>query len=101
VELFSWNEFIAYNRPALKTCAANTGASILGVKSGANGPVVWQSQMSTDDNIRRLGRLPVRRDIALGVEEDLVVVGLFERGPEEALRPCARCAVRPGRGSRD
>ncbi|HEX3070704.1 MAG TPA: hypothetical protein VHX14_19200, partial [Thermoanaerobaculia bacterium] len=56
VDIFSWNEFIAYNWPASKTCSADLTRSIVQVKSGANGPLVWQSQMSTDDLFVASGR---------------------------------------------
>ena len=56
VDIFSWNEFIAYNWPASKTCSADLTRSIAQVKSGANGPLVWQAQMSTDDLFVASGR---------------------------------------------
>jgi hypothetical protein len=56
VDVFSWNEFIAYNWPASKTCSADLTKSIVQVKSGANGPLVWQSQESTDDIFVSSGR---------------------------------------------
>lgn len=50
VDVFSWNEFIAWNWPAAGTgCTVDKTKSILGVKGGANGPVVWQTQMETKD----------------------------------------------------
>jgi hypothetical protein len=49
VDIFSWNEFIALNWPATTACAANPAKSILAIKSGDQGPVVWQTQMSSDD----------------------------------------------------
>ena len=49
VDIFSWNEFIALNWPATSTCAADTGKTILDVKSGTQGPLVWQTQMTSDD----------------------------------------------------
>lgn len=49
VDIFSWNEFIALNWPATSTCMADTTKSILDVKSGTQGPLLWQTQMSSDD----------------------------------------------------
>ncbi len=49
VDIFSWNEFIALNWPATSTCMADTTKSILGITSTNQGPVVWQTQMSSDD----------------------------------------------------
>ena len=49
VDVFSWNEFIAFNWPATQNCMPDTGKSILGIQSGAQGPVVWQTQMSSED----------------------------------------------------
>jgi hypothetical protein len=49
VDIFSWNEFIALNWPATTACAPDTTKSILGIRCGSQGPVVWQSQMSSDD----------------------------------------------------
>ena len=49
VDVFSWNEFIAFNWPATANCAADTKKSILDITSGKQGPVVWQTQMSSDD----------------------------------------------------
>jgi hypothetical protein len=58
VDVYSWNEFIAYNWPATQSCKADQTKSILGVKSGANGPVLWQAQMSTDDVFVAKGQHP-------------------------------------------
>jgi hypothetical protein len=58
VDVFSWNEFVALNWPATSSCAANPGKSILDVKSGAQGPVVWQTQMSSDDVFVPPGKTP-------------------------------------------
>ncbi|MFZ0846242.1 MAG: hypothetical protein WAM62_10650 [Pseudolabrys sp.] len=49
VDIFSWNEFIALNWPATTACAADQAKSILSVKSGDQGPVVWQTLMTSDD----------------------------------------------------
>lgn len=49
VDIFSWNEFIALNWPATPTCMADTTKSILNITSKNQGPVVWQTQMSSDD----------------------------------------------------
>lgn len=49
VDIFSWNEFIALNWPATMNCTADTTKSILNVKSGNDGPVVWQTFMSSDN----------------------------------------------------
>ena len=40
IDIFSWNEFIAYNWPATQSCSADQTKSILNVRSGANGPLV-------------------------------------------------------------
>jgi hypothetical protein len=58
VDVFSWNEFVAFNWPASANCTANTSKSILSVKSGAQGPVVWQTQMSADDVFVAPGQTP-------------------------------------------
>ena len=58
VDIFSWNEFIALNWPATSACTANTAQSILNVKSGKQGPVVWQTQMSSDDVFVAPGKTP-------------------------------------------
>lgn len=49
VDVFSWNEFIALNWPATTACTADTTKSILDIKKGNQGPVVWQTLMSSDD----------------------------------------------------
>jgi hypothetical protein len=49
VDVFSWNEFIAFNWPATSACTADTKRSILSIKNGNQGPVVWQTMMSSDD----------------------------------------------------
>jgi hypothetical protein len=49
VDIFSWNEFIAFNWPATQACVPDTTKSILDIKPGNQGPVVWQTQMSSDD----------------------------------------------------
>ncbi|HJW93675.1 MAG TPA: hypothetical protein VJ901_08660 [Thermoanaerobaculia bacterium] len=50
VDIFSWNEFIALNWPAANNCTADTGKSILNITGGSTqGPVVWQTLMSSDD----------------------------------------------------
>jgi hypothetical protein len=49
VDIFSWNEFVALNWPATNACAPDTGRSILNVKGYQDGPVVWQTQMSSED----------------------------------------------------
>ncbi len=58
VDIFSWNEFIAFNWPATQTCMADTTKSILGIKKGNQGPVVWQTQMSSDDVFVASGQNP-------------------------------------------
>ena len=58
IDIFSWNEFIAYNWPATQSCSADQTKSILNVRSGANGPLVWQAQMSTDDVFVAKGQRP-------------------------------------------
>jgi hypothetical protein len=57
-DVFSWNEFIALNWPATSSCTANPGKSILDVKNGAQGPVVWQTQASSDDVFVPPGKSP-------------------------------------------
>src|SRR5947209_14201217 len=49
VDIFSWNEFIALNWPATTACAADTTNSILNIKKSNQGPVVWQTFMSSDN----------------------------------------------------
>jgi hypothetical protein len=58
VDVFSWNEFLRWNWPATKGCAPDTTKSILGVRSGADGPVLWQTQMQTDDLFVDPGKTP-------------------------------------------
>jgi hypothetical protein len=58
VDVFSWNEFIAVNWPATQTCDPDTTKSILDVKSGSQGPVVWQTQMTADDLFVAPGQNP-------------------------------------------
>ena len=49
VDAFSWNLFLAMNWPAnTATCEADTGKSILDVKSGDGTYVVWQTYMAAD-----------------------------------------------------
>lgn len=48
VDVFSWNEFIALNWPATTSCTADTTKSILDIKGNNQGPVVWQTYMSSD-----------------------------------------------------
>lgn len=59
-DVFSWNEFIALNWPAATNCTANTGKTILNVKSGADGPVVWETQMASDDVFVAPNLMPVK-----------------------------------------
>lgn len=59
VDIFSWNEFIAFNWPATQTCMADTTKSILEIKKGDQGPVVWQTQMTSDDVFVASGQNPV------------------------------------------
>jgi hypothetical protein len=49
VDIFGWNEFIALNWPATTGCTADTTNSILNIKQGNQGPVVWQTLMSSDN----------------------------------------------------
>jgi len=58
VDIFSWNEFIAFNWPATPTCMADTTKTILNIKLLNQGPVVWQTQMSSDDVFVASGRSP-------------------------------------------
>jgi hypothetical protein len=58
VDIFSWNEFIAFNWPATPTCMADTKKSILNIKLLNQGPVVWQTQMDSDDVFVASGQSP-------------------------------------------
>ena len=58
VDIFSWNEFIAFNWPATQTCMPDTTKSILNIKLLNQGPVVWQTQMSSDDVFVASGQSP-------------------------------------------
>jgi hypothetical protein len=58
VDIFSWNEFIAFNWPATPTCMADTTKSILNIKLLNQGPVVWQTQMDSDDVFVASGQSP-------------------------------------------
>jgi len=49
VDVFSWNEFIALNWPATNACAPDSTKSILDIKANNQGPVVWQTLMSSDN----------------------------------------------------
>jgi hypothetical protein len=49
VDIFSWNEFVAFNWPATPSCMPDTTKSILSIKPGNQGPVVWQTQMTSED----------------------------------------------------
>jgi hypothetical protein len=57
-DVFSWNSFIALNWPATSACAPDTSKSILNVTSGAQGPVVWQTQMASEDVFVAPGQTP-------------------------------------------
>lgn len=59
VDIFSWNEFIALNWPATQACEPDTTKSILDIKTGKEGPVVWQTQMTSDDVFVAPGQTPV------------------------------------------
>jgi hypothetical protein len=58
VDIFSWNEFVAFNWPATQTCMPDTAKSILNIKVGNQGPVVWQTQMTSDDVFVPSGQNP-------------------------------------------
>ena len=58
VDIFSWNEFIAFNWPATPTCMPDTTKTILNIKLLNQGPVVWQTQMSSDDLFVASGQNP-------------------------------------------
>jgi hypothetical protein len=58
VDIFAWNAFITWNWPASKSCKPDKSRSILEVKGGATGPVVWQTQMATDDLFVAPGQKP-------------------------------------------
>jgi hypothetical protein len=86
VDVFSWNEFIALNWPATSACAPNTGKSILAVKSGAQGPLVWQTQMSSDDVFVAPGKTPASWCSSASVE------ALLAKRPR-AFREVSKLAV--------
>ena len=58
VDVFSWNEFIALNWPATTSCTADMTKSILNVKNGNDGPVVWQTLASSDNVFVAPGQSP-------------------------------------------
>jgi hypothetical protein len=58
VDVFSWNEFVAFNWPATQSCAPDTKKSILNIKSGNQGPVVWQTQMASEGLFVAPGQTP-------------------------------------------
>jgi hypothetical protein len=86
VDIFSWNEFIAFNWPATTACAADTTKSILGVKSVTQGPVVWQTQASSDDVFVAPGKTPA------GWCKGASVAALFAKRPR-AFAHTAQTAV--------
>ena len=58
VDVFSWNEFVALNWPAMAGCVADPAKSILKIDSKNQGPVVWQTQASADDVFVAPGKTP-------------------------------------------
>jgi len=58
VDIFAWNEFVAFNWPATSACMSDTKRSILGIKLGNQGPVVWQTQMASEDVFVAPGQTP-------------------------------------------
>ncbi len=58
VDIFSWNEFVTFNWPAAQTCMPDSAKSILNIKPGNQGPVVWQTQMTSDDVFVASGQSP-------------------------------------------
>src|SRR5437764_4518137 len=58
VDVFSWNEFIALNWPATSACAADTTKSILDINGTNQGPVVWQTLMTSDNVFVAPGQTP-------------------------------------------
>lgn len=58
VDIFSWNEFVAFNWPATRNCMPDTNKSILAIKPGNQGPVVWQTQMASEDLFVASGQTP-------------------------------------------
>ena len=81
VDVFSWNEFIAFNWPATSACVADTTKSILSIKSGNQGPVVWQTMMSSDDVFVGANKTPA--DWCKGDN----VTALFEKKPLTLSHP--------------
>jgi hypothetical protein len=75
-DVFSWNSFIALNWPATTQCTADTSKSILDVTSGAQGPVVWQTQMASEDVFVEPGSSPA------GWCQGTSTIALFKKQPQ-------------------
>jgi len=88
VDVFSWNEFIALNWPATTSCAADSTKSILDIKPGNQGPVVWQTQMSSDDVFVAPTKQPSAWCSGAALQ------ALFEKKPR-ALKSTAKAAIAP------
>ena len=88
VDIFSWNEFIAFNWPATQTCMADAAKSILNIKKRNQGPVVWQTQMSSDDVFVASGQNPAPWCNGKSL------AALFAKSPTE-LRHTAQTAAPP------
>jgi hypothetical protein len=58
VDVFSWNEFIALNWPATSACGADSTKTILDIKGNNQGPVVWQTLMTSDNVFVAPGQTP-------------------------------------------
>ena len=84
-DVFSWNSFIALNWPATAQCTADTSKSILNVTSGAQGPVVWQTQMASDDVFIAPGSSPA------GWCQGASTTALFKKQPQ-SLKHVAKAA---------
>ena len=86
VDTFSWNEFIAFNWPAKSDCTADTAKSILSIKRGNQGPVVWQTQMSSDDVFVAPTKTPAK-----WCDND-TVAALFAKKPRVLAHPAKSAA---------
>jgi len=87
VDTFSWNEFIALNWPATTACAADSSKSILGITSNNQGPVVWQTQMSSDNVFVAPDKTP-----ASWCSGD-ALAALFAKQPHPMLHPAKSVAT--------
>lgn len=86
VDTFSWNEFIAFNWPAKADCTADTARSILQIKGGNLGPVVWQTMMSSDDVFVAPDKTPAKWC------DNRNVAALFGKEPRVLAQPAKAAA---------